>query len=58
MLERVLKDTDRANGYLKYVILRYFNVAGASMDGKIGQNTPDATHLIKLAAQTRNRTKF
>ena len=34
------------------MILRYFNVAGADVDGKIGQSTLNATHLIKVAAET------
>jgi UDP-glucose 4-epimerase len=51
MNERVLIDTAHTNRGLKYVILRYFNVAGASCDGTLGQNFPEATHLIKKAAQ-------
>lgn len=51
MSERVLIDAAQAHQDLKYIILRYFNVAGASSDGKIGQNFPQATHLIKRAAQ-------
>ena len=35
-----------------YVALRYFNVAGASLDGTLGQATHDATHLIKVACET------
>ncbi len=35
-----------------FVALRYFNVAGASLDGSIGQATPNATHLIKVACET------
>ncbi|MEM1394703.1 MAG: UDP-glucose 4-epimerase GalE [Cyanobacteria bacterium P01_H01_bin.150] len=34
---------------LNYVILRYFNVAGAEPSGRIGQISPNATHLIKVA---------
>jgi UDP-glucose 4-epimerase len=34
------------------VILRYFNVAGASLDGTLGQATENATHLIKVACET------
>ncbi|MEO1432671.1 MAG: UDP-glucose 4-epimerase GalE [Cyanobacteria bacterium J06632_19] len=34
---------------LNYVILRYFNVAGAEPSGKLGQISPKATHLIKVA---------
>ena len=37
---------------LQHVILRYFNVAGASIDLKIGQRYPNATHLIKVACET------
>jgi UDP-glucose 4-epimerase len=33
------------------VILRYFNVAGASEDGTLGQATENATHLIKVACE-------
>ena len=36
----------------RYTALRYFNVAGASPDGKIGQATKNATHLIKVACET------
>nr|WP_314793831.1 UDP-glucose 4-epimerase GalE [uncultured Campylobacter sp.] len=52
MVEWVLKDAAAANPNFKYGILRYFNVAGAASDGKIGQNYPNATHLIKVATQT------
>ncbi len=34
-----------------YAALRYFNVAGASLDGTLGQATPAATHLIKVACE-------
>ena len=36
---------------LRYVALRYFNVAGADPGGRIGQATPEATHLIKIASE-------
>ena len=52
MTEWVLKDAGSANRDFKYGILRYFNVAGASSDGLIGQNYPNATHLVKVATQT------
>lgn len=51
MSEQLLKDV-AASQKLKYIILRYFNVAGASVDGSIGQRTKNATHLIKMAVQT------
>lgn len=52
MTEWVLKDAALANSDFKYAILRYFNVAGASSDGLLGQNYPNATHLIKVVTQT------
>ncbi len=52
MSETVLKDTAAAFKDFNYIALRYFNVAGASIDGKIGQSTLNATHLIKVAAET------
>ena len=51
MSETVLKDTAAAYDDFNYIALRYFNVAGASIDGKIGQSTKDATLLIKVAAE-------
>lgn len=50
MVEQMLADYRIASG-LDYVALRYFNVAGADPDGRTGQSTPEATHLIKVAAQ-------
>src|SRR5512144_1086828 len=51
MSEWMLRDVAAAHG-LKYVALRYFNVAGADPQARIGQRTPEATHLIKVACQT------
>jgi UDP-glucose 4-epimerase len=48
MTETIIRDYAKASN-LKYVILRYFNVAGADSSGKIGQNGKKATHLIKIA---------
>jgi UDP-glucose 4-epimerase len=50
MSERMLSDLAAVTA-LRYVILRYFNVAGADPQGRIGQSTPDATHLIKVASE-------
>jgi UDP-glucose 4-epimerase len=50
MTEWMLADTGRAHD-LRYVALRYFNVAGADPKGRSGQSSPNATHLIKVAAQ-------
>ena len=52
MSEQVIEDTAAANDAFKYVIFRYFNVAGADVQNRIGQSFPNATHLIKVAAQT------
>ncbi|HMK90860.1 MAG TPA: UDP-glucose 4-epimerase GalE [Methylocystis sp.] len=50
MVEWMLEDVSRAHDF-NYVALRYFNVAGADPKGRGGQSTPNATHLIKVAAQ-------
>jgi len=50
MSEIMLHDTARAHG-LRFVVLRYFNVAGADPKGRTGQATPAATHLIKVACE-------
>ena len=51
MSERILQDASTAHP-LSYMILRYFNVAGADPNGRLGQSTPGATHLIKVALET------
>jgi len=51
MSEQMLADAGAAYG-LRYVALRYFNVAGADPQGRLGQSTPGATHLIKVAIET------
>lgn len=51
MSEQVLRDASMANPEFKHCILRYFNVAGACMDFKLGQRYPKATLLIKVAAE-------
>ncbi len=50
MTEWVLRDTSMAHDF-RYLALRYFNVAGADLQGRTGQSTPNATHLIKVAAE-------
>lgn len=50
MSEIMLHDTARAHD-LRFVVLRYFNVAGADPKGRTGQSTPAATHLIKVACE-------
>lgn len=51
MVEWMLEDAARAHDF-RYVALRYFNVAGADPQGRLGQSTPRATHLIKRGVQT------
>ena len=51
MSEIMLHDAARAHG-LRFVVLRYFNVAGADPRLRTGQATPAATHLIKIACET------
>jgi UDP-glucose 4-epimerase len=50
MTERMLADSDVAYG-LRSVVLRYFNVAGADPEGRAGQSTRGATHLLKVALE-------
>lgn len=45
MVERMLEDASRAYG-LRSVILRYFNAAGADLEGDIGESHVPETHLI------------
>ena len=56
--EWMLRDVSAAYDFY-YVALRYFNVAGADPEGRTGQSTKGATHLIKVACETaageRNR---
>src|SRR5712672_3125452 len=56
MSEHMLVDASAAYG-LRYVTLRYFNVAGADPAGRLGQSTPGATHLIKVALETALRRR-
>ena len=48
MIEQILFDFEAAHG-LKSAIMRYFNAAGASPDGEIGECHDPETHLIPLA---------
>lgn len=50
MTEIMLKDTAAAHP-INYCVLRYFNVAGADPQGRAGQATAGATHLIKVAGE-------
>ena len=50
MTEWMLRDLAQAGGP-NYVTLRYFNVAGCEPSGTIGQSTPKATLLVKVACE-------
>lgn len=50
MTEAMLADVSAAHP-LNFCILRYFNVAGADPQGRIGQSTAGATHLMKVAVE-------
>lgn len=67
MSERIICDAASAHVDFKYVIFRYFNVAGADINylddklsPRIGQSFPNATHLIKIASEcaTSKRAKM
>jgi UDP-glucose 4-epimerase len=55
-IEKVLEDCDASHG-LKYISLRYFNAAGASKDGEIGEDHSPETHLIPLVLQVALRQR-
>jgi UDP-glucose 4-epimerase len=59
MTEIMLHDVAAAHA-MNYVVLRYFNVAGADPQGRIGLATVGATHLLKIAveAATGQRAKI
>ena len=59
MTEIMLHDVAAAHG-MNYVVLRYFNVAGADPLARIGLASPGATHLLKIAveAATGQRAKI
>ncbi len=50
MTEQMLADASAAHGF-NFCALRYFNVAGADPQGRSGQSTAAATHLIKVACE-------
>lgn len=51
MMEKMLKWCDQAYG-MRFVALRYFNVAGAKWNGSIGEDHDPETHLVPLILQT------
>lgn len=55
-MEKMFKWADKAHG-IKYISLRYFNVAGAHINGKIGESHSPETHLIPLILQVPKGTR-
>jgi UDP-glucose 4-epimerase len=51
MVERIISDYNKAYG-LQFMILRYFNAAGAHPDGTIGESHRTETHLIPIILKT------
>ncbi len=51
MTEWMLKDAAAAHDF-SFTALRYFNVSGADPQGRTGQSTKGATHLLKVACET------
>ncbi|MBY7147383.1 UDP-glucose 4-epimerase GalE, partial [Levilactobacillus brevis] len=47
MMEKIMRWSDEAYG-IKFVALRYFNVAGAKEDGSIGEDHHPETHLVPI----------
>ncbi len=45
IMERILSDYDDAFG-IKSISIRYFNAAGAALDGSMGENHPEESHLL------------
>lgn len=56
MSETIIKDASQAYG-LNYCIFRYFNVAGASKDGLIGEAHPVETHIIPCILMSQLKHK-
>jgi UDP-glucose 4-epimerase len=51
MVEQMLQDLAAAT-HFRYIAIRYFNVAGADPEGRIGQAYQESTHLITRALKT------
>jgi len=50
--ESILRDLEASGvSSMKSVVLRYFNVAGAKVGGGLGQATPNAWQLVKVASE-------
>lgn len=56
MVEEILNFYDKTYG-VRSISLRYFNAAGATLDGQFGEDHQDETHLIPLAVQAALKKK-
>ncbi|CAM4098205.1 UDP-glucose 4-epimerase [Streptococcus penaeicida] len=56
MMEKIMDWCDKAYG-IKFVALRYFNVAGDKPDGSIGEDHKPETHLIPIVLQVANEQR-
>lgn len=56
MIERMLPWFEKAYG-MRFASIRYFNAAGAALDGSIGEDHPDESHLIPLAIKAAIKGK-
>lgn len=56
MVEKILQDCEHSYSF-RYVSLRYFNAAGASLSGEIGERHDPETHLIPLVLKVANGEK-
>lgn len=57
MIEQIIIDYAKTIKLFNYSILRYFNVAGASLDNSIGQVSKTSTHLIKIASEVASNKR-
>jgi UDP-glucose 4-epimerase len=56
MVEQIVRDFEVAHG-LKFSCLRYFNAAGADIDGQLGERHFPETHLIPLVLQVASNRR-
>lgn len=56
MIEEMLHWADKAYG-IKFIALRYFNVAGSKLDGSIGEDHGPETHLVPIIMQVAQGTR-
>lgn len=52
MVEEILSDIQKNNSEIGFVALRYFNAAGAALDGSLGEGHSPETHIIPLVIKS------